>query len=164
MLDMTRRRPATYAGRLILLAVLLLANSPRALAQFDLAIHGDQIIESSTYGVGASFMVPINEYAYDVTLGGEYYFAANDTTDAWSLNLDAHTNLFVIRFLRPYTGLGLGYFHRDGRDRVGLNVKGGVYIHVWDRIVPYVQYTYRTIPSIDPSHLQFGFRFLLRRQ
>lgn len=163
VLIMTHRGPAPVADGPIFILLLCAITAP-AQAQFDVALHGDQIIESTTYGVGATFLVPINEYAYDVALGGEYFFAANDTTEAWFVNMDAHTNLFVIRFIRPYTGLGLGYYHRDGRDRVGLNLKGGVYIHVWDRVVPYVQYTYRTIPSIDPSHLQFGLRFLLRRQ
>ncbi len=116
------------------------------------------------YGVGATLFVPVGGYSYDFALGSQYFFAGDDSTSAFAVDLDVHSNLFVIRFLRPYTGIGLGYMNRDGRDRVGLNLKAGVYLHLSDRIVPYFQYVYRTIPSFDKSYLQAGFRILLQRQ
>ncbi len=121
-------------------------------------MEGEQL-----YGVGGALLVPIKGYRYDVTAGGSYFFASSDTSSAWMVNLDANVNLFTLGILRPYTGLGLNYFNRDG-DRVGLNLKVGAYVRFTDRLAPYFQYTYRTIPSVDHSYIQLGARLLLRRQ
>lgn len=151
---------------LILTASLLfgLFTPGTAAGQFEIALHGDQILKPEMYGLGGTLLVPIKSYSYDIALGGQYYFAGDDSTSATAVDLDIHTNLFVFRFLRPYTGIGLGYFHRGDLDKVGLNLKAGVYVHVWNQVVPYVQYVYRSIPSIDNSYMQAGFRILFRRQ
>ena len=115
------------------------------------------------YGLGGSLIVPLKGYKFDVAAGGSYFFAPSDTTSAWTINLDTHLNLFTWRFLRPYYGVGLNYYNRDG-DRVGMNLKAGVYIRFSDRLIPYLQYQYRTIPSIDHSYLQAGIRLMLRSQ
>ena len=106
-------------------------------------------------------MLPIKGYTFDIALGGNYFFAPSDTTSPWMVNLDTHLNLFTYRFLRPYYGVGLNYYNRDG-DRVGVNLKFGVYMRLRDWLVPYVQYTYRTIPSIEHSYLQVGARIIPR--
>ncbi len=106
-------------------------------------------------------MLPIRGYTFDIVLGGSYFFAASDTTSPWTVNLDTHLNLFTYRFLRPYYGVGLNYYNRDG-DRVGVNLKLGVYVRLRDWLVPYVQYTYRTIPSIEHSYMQVGARIIPR--
>lgn len=131
--------------------------------QPDLALFGERMTGEDLYGVGGSLLVPIRGYRFDVIAGGNYFFAPSDTSSAWTVNLDAHLNLFSWRFARPYWGVGLNYFNRDG-DRVGMNLKAGVYIRFTNRIVPYLQYTYRTIPSIEPSYLQVGVRLMLRPQ
>lgn len=145
------------------LALLSITIARGATAQIDASIHADRMVESDMYGVGATLFVPVKGYQFDFALGSQYFFA-RDSTSAFGIDLDVHSNLFVVRFLRPYTGIGLGYLNSDGRDRVGLNLKGGVYVHLSNRVIPYVQYVYRTIPSFDQSYLQAGFRLLLRRQ
>ncbi len=115
------------------------------------------------YGVGGSVIVPLRSYRFDIVAGGNYFFAPSDTSSAWTVNLDTHLNLFTWRFVRPYYGIGLNYFDRDG-GRVGVNLKAGAFIRLTDRLIPYVQYQYRTIPSIEHSYVQAGVRLMLRQQ
>ncbi|MDX1740351.1 MAG: hypothetical protein R3178_03620 [Rhodothermales bacterium] len=134
-----------------------------SLAQPDLAVFGERMAGEDLYGIGGSLLFPLKGYRFDMVAGGEYFFAPSDTSTAWTINLDAHLNLLTWRFLRSYYGAGLNYFNRDG-DRVGINLKAGIYIRFTDRLIPYVQYQYRTIPSIDNSYLQVGARLMLRSQ
>ncbi|NNL47300.1 MAG: hypothetical protein HKO76_02940, partial [Acidimicrobiia bacterium] len=117
------------------LALVLITITQGAAAQIDASIHGDRMVESDMYGVGATLFIPVKGYQFDFALGSQYFFAKDDSTSAFGIDLDVHSNLFVIRFLRPYTGIGLGYLNRDGRDRVGLNLKGGVYVQFSNRLV-----------------------------
>ena len=145
-----------------LLAVL--AVSPQvSVGQPDVKLFGERMAGEDLYGIGGALVVPLKGYRYDVVVGGQYFFAPSDTTAPWALNLDAHLNLFTVRFLRPYYGVGLNYYNRDG-DRVGVNLKIGTYVRFRDWLVPYVQYTYRTIPSIEHSYFQVGARIMLRPQ
>ncbi len=160
-----RLRTTGFASlQTLLLGCLALFASPAA-GQVDLNVHASQIAESGQYGIGGAVLVPISSYSYDIVLDTDYFFkAGDDSLSAFTINLDGHANLFVVRFLRPYTGIGLGYVNVDGKDRVGLNVKGGVYVRLRDWLIPYFQFTYRTIPSFDHSYLQAGFRILLKKQ
>jgi hypothetical protein len=141
--------------------ILVLAGPVTSHAQIDVAVYGERMAGEDLYGVGGAVMLPIKGYAFDIALGGNYFFAPSDTTSPWMVNLDTHQNLFTYRVLRPYYGVGLNYYNRDG-DRVGVNLKFGVYVRLQDWLVPYVQYTYRTIPSIEHSYMQVGARIIPR--
>jgi hypothetical protein len=146
-----------------LLLILAATVVTPALAQPDVGVFGERMEGENLYGVGGSLLIPVKSYRYDIVVGGNYFFASSDTSDAWTANLDTHLNLVTLRVLRPYVGLGLNYFNRED-DRVGMNLKVGTYVRFTDWLVPYFQYTYRTIPSIEQSYIQIGARVLLRRQ
>lgn len=155
--------PARQACSTALVLAILVLGTEVARAQPDVAVYGERMGGEDLYGVGGSVLVPVKQYRYDVLVGGHYFFAPSDTTSPWMVNLDVHLNLFALRFLRTYYGVGLNYHNRDG-DSVGMNLKAGIYIRLRDWLVPYVQYTYRTIPSIEHSYFQAGARIMLRPQ
>ncbi len=144
----------------------VLASSPcEAQPAVDLSLSANWLEESDIWGGGAALHFAFADYAFELVPSGAYYVASEDTTDTWSVGLDARANLFSIGFLRPYAGVGVVRMTQSNMRDTILNLTGGLHIRLGsDRTVPFVEAGYRTADSFDPWRFRAGLRLILRER
>ena len=129
----------------------------------DASLHAGWLQESDTYGVGGSVHFATRSYVFEVVPSVKYYFAENDTTNSWSVEVDGRLNLPAVGRVRPYGAAGIVRLRHDDASEWLLNLAGGVHVRLWgDRVYPFAEAAYRPGDSDNEWRYRAGLRFILR--